>query len=87
MLPDKIASCALDHYNSQLIKKKAHSQGEWTVYAAVVASQSATVKQTGVALSASPSLQEENCWTVSSATGMCFIDVTWNNLYEERLFD
>jgi hypothetical protein len=70
-LPEKIASCALDHYNNRLIKKKAHAQGEWTVYAAVVASR--TWKQKNVEVSALP-LREEDYWTVSSATGMFFVD-------------
>jgi Adenosine-deaminase (editase) domain len=39
MSPDDIANCALHHYESNLTKGRPKSEGEWTVYAAVVAQQ------------------------------------------------
>lgn len=39
MSPDQIAECAILHYKSCLTKGKPKAQGEWTVYAAIVAEQ------------------------------------------------
>ena len=55
LLSDRIASCALKHYNTQLTKKKGKpkSNEEWTVFAAIVAFH----RVDGLV------------WVVSSATG------------------
>jgi hypothetical protein len=55
LLSDRIASCALKHYNTQLTKKKGKpkSNEEWTVFAAIVAFHRV----------------DGHLWVVSSATG------------------
>ena len=39
MSPDTVANCALRHYDTHLRKGRPKSEGEWTVYAAIVAEQ------------------------------------------------
>ena len=52
---DRIAQCAIHHYHTQLpTKAKPHSDTEWTVYVAIVATANSTEKEP---------------WVVSCATG------------------
>ena len=55
-MQDKIAACALSHYESVLPLKGKPKDTEWTVYAAIVAVEK---QQQG----------EERFWVVSCATG------------------
>lgn len=54
LLADRIASCALDHYHTQLTRKAKPKPGkEWTVFAAIVAFHR----------------EDNRMWVISSATG------------------